>query len=241
MTFNIWQSGNNVNNGLKKIIKHIEIVNPDIVALQVNLTSNVAFIYYASFFIYLIHLSYGPYAAFNKLVTSENQIMAGEYGRILHITDLLSNKQFKKAIGESGYKPVIVAGDFNSPSHLDWTSSTSSFHGGWAFDWPATKYLQTETGLQDSFRQLYPDVVKSPGITWSTVQKMSPNGWNWTIPEPQDRIDFIFYTNTTILASYSKTYSGYLPVIPLPNHKNNDYPSDHFAVITDFVAYKRRE
>ena len=36
MTFNIWNSGANVEDGLYKIAKHIRIIDPDIVALQVN-------------------------------------------------------------------------------------------------------------------------------------------------------------------------------------------------------------
>ncbi|XP_003378874.1 conserved hypothetical protein [Trichinella spiralis] len=34
LTFNIWNSGMNVENGLMKIAKHILYTNPDIVALQ---------------------------------------------------------------------------------------------------------------------------------------------------------------------------------------------------------------
>jgi len=36
MTFNLWVSGANVKDGLGKIAKHINKVNPDIVALQVR-------------------------------------------------------------------------------------------------------------------------------------------------------------------------------------------------------------
>lgn len=35
MTFNIWLSGSNVENGTQKIAAHIKWMNPDIVALQV--------------------------------------------------------------------------------------------------------------------------------------------------------------------------------------------------------------
>jgi hypothetical protein len=36
MTFNTWNLGRNVNEGPKKIAKHIEFVNPDIVGIQVS-------------------------------------------------------------------------------------------------------------------------------------------------------------------------------------------------------------
>ena len=36
LTFNVWLSGTNVENGLQKIVKHIKFLQPDIVALQVS-------------------------------------------------------------------------------------------------------------------------------------------------------------------------------------------------------------
>lgn len=59
--------------------------------------------------------------------------------------------------------------------------------------------------------------------------------WDYTIPEPQDRIDFIFYKGEKLKPVDSFTYSGSEPLQYIPNHWRNDYPSDHFAVVTDFV------
>ena len=36
MTFNTWCSGDKVKNGRDKIARHISVVNPDVVALQVS-------------------------------------------------------------------------------------------------------------------------------------------------------------------------------------------------------------
>jgi hypothetical protein len=41
MTFNTWQSGKNVVNGLNKVIKHIKLIDPDIVGLQVRLAESI--------------------------------------------------------------------------------------------------------------------------------------------------------------------------------------------------------
>uniref|UniRef100_A0A0M3I047 Endo/exonuclease/phosphatase domain-containing protein n=1 Tax=Ascaris lumbricoides TaxID=6252 RepID=A0A0M3I047_ASCLU len=41
MTFNTWQSGKNVENGLFKVAKHISYVYPDIVALQKCIVESV--------------------------------------------------------------------------------------------------------------------------------------------------------------------------------------------------------
>ncbi|VDN22434.1 unnamed protein product [Gongylonema pulchrum] len=38
---------------------------------------------------------------------------------------------------------------------------------------------------------------------------MSSAGWSWTIPEPQDRIDFIFYKGPLLKPVQSYTYQGH--------------------------------
>ncbi|EFO18696.1 hypothetical protein LOAG_09798 [Loa loa] len=290
MTFNTWLTGNNVENGLAKIAKHIKRINPDVVALQeINdikrlqhlitemgkgwVTAKSTYSYTdtailtkhklinRSFHqvshgmgvkieientnrtinIWSLHLdyqSYGPYAAFNKMVTKASQIMAGEIvdgkGRFQNMRELLVDDYFQAAIENSSIEPLIVCGDFNSPSHLDWTNQTSFLHGDWKFQWPATHMLQNEAGMKDSYRELHPQVLDNPGITWSTVEKMTSSGWSWTIPEPQDRIDYIFYRGSLLSPIQSYTYQGNVTVYPKPFHWKNDYPSDHFAVITTF-------
>ncbi|KAE9551557.1 hypothetical protein FO519_005230 [Halicephalobus sp. NKZ332] len=291
MTFNIWNSGANVDDGLYKIAKHIRIMDPDIVALQEvqtiqafqNLTEKLGGSYTGvttktdypnvgiitkhrlnmssvvatnsstsigvdvhlwsgqviSFWsLHLDYRSYGPYAANNKLVTNISQIEAGEYpkshdGRVDNIIELLKNPVFKEEI-ENEKKPLILGGDFNAPSHLDWISSTKKFHGGWEIRWPATFLLQKSTGLVDTFREIYPDPLSTPGVTWSTVHRSSGSEWDYSIPEPLDRIDFIFRKKNQLRTKDSFVYSGTEKLEQIPNHARNDYPSDHFAVITDF-------
>lgn len=166
--------------------------------------------------------------------------MQGEYpadhnGRGDNIIALLQNPEFGKAVQNSDQNALIVAGDFNSPSHMDWIDETKASHGGWAVQWPSTYLLQNKTGLIDSFRKLFPDPLKVPGITWSTVHRASGAEWDYTIPEPLDRIDFIMYRSPKLEPTSSITYQGDEPVKPEPGHKDNDYPSDHFCVITDFT------
>lgn len=60
----------------------------------------------------------------------------------------------------------------------------------------------------DTYREVHPDPAKSPGITWSTVNKVTGPEWNWTIPEPQDRIDFIFYRSSQMKTIDSEVYAG---------------------------------
>uniref|UniRef100_A0A9J2PJD4 Endonuclease/exonuclease/phosphatase domain-containing protein n=1 Tax=Ascaris lumbricoides TaxID=6252 RepID=A0A9J2PJD4_ASCLU len=292
MTFNTWQSGKNVENGLFKVAKHISYVYPDIVALQEienetvigqlikmlgrrwsGVANNYSYpdtailtrhpiinnsiattarsvgakillpIHNRTVQIYSLHLdyrSYGPYAANNKLVSYATQIMAGERnidgnGRFENMREFILDDGFRKAVKRSKEEPLLVCGDFNAPSHLDWTEETKDLHGGWVFDWPATKMLQGEAAMEDSFRKLHPNPLLKTGNTWSTVEKTTSAGWGWTIPEPQDRIDFIFYKSPLLEPINSYTYQGRDVVWPKPYHWHNDYPSDHFAVVTKFT------
>ncbi|KAK0413328.1 hypothetical protein QR680_006739 [Steinernema hermaphroditum] len=293
MTFNIWLSGAQVTDGMKKIAKHIMINNPDVVALQEvetietvpelikligaewtgawkNATypdtailtrhaiingsqveiergigariamknSDLTINFFA---LHLEYRSYGPYAAFNKLVTDRSQIFAGELntafvepGRVQNMQELIINDEFNLAVAKSDKIPLFVCGDFNAPSHLDWINSTKHLHGDWEFPWPATKILSEHAGMIDSFREVHPDPLEIPGNTWSTVQKFSGKEWGYSIPEPQDRIDFIFYRSPQLAVRDSRTYSGSMHLNPIPYHQENDYPSDHFSVISDF-------
>ncbi|KAJ1356964.1 hypothetical protein KIN20_014960 [Parelaphostrongylus tenuis] len=186
--------------------------------------------------VHLDYLSYGPYAAYNKLVTSMDQIMAGEnpksgQGRQGNMEELKNNSKMATWIRKSKYVPVIVAGDFNTPSHLDWTVMTKRKHGGWSVMWPATK-IMSDMHFIDSYRELHPNADTDPGYTWSTVNKFMEQ-WDYTIPEPQDRIDYIFYQGD-ISPIRSFVYAGSEPLLPIPHQYNNDYPSDHYAVVTDF-------
>ncbi|MFJ9102596.1 HAD-IA family hydrolase [Streptomyces sp. NPDC102405] len=111
----------------------------------------------------------------------------------------------------SGAAPVVLAGDFNSPSHLDRPD----------VEWPVTRAAQ-EAGFGDSFRQANPDAVRDPGHTWSPVHAHA---------EPQDRIDFVLHRGLRVLDS--RTYVSGTPRT-WPDVEDNDWPSDHAAVITTF-------
>ncbi|VDM65846.1 unnamed protein product [Strongylus vulgaris] len=145
--------------------------------------------------------------------------------------EILQHPTIQQWINKSDVVPLVIAGDFNSPSHIDWINETKDDHGGWTVEWPATKIAE-DMGLIDSFRTLHPNVTEMPGHTWSTVNKFMSD-WEFQIPEPQDRIDFILFKGS-IFPMESFLYSGADTMKPMPNHVQNDYPSDHYALITDF-------
>jgi endonuclease/exonuclease/phosphatase (EEP) superfamily protein YafD len=95
---------------------------------------------------------------------------------------------------------VIFGGDFNEPSGMDWTEQTSDMfdHSGTVHDFMTHK-LAREAGFTDSYRELYPDPVSHPGISWPIVQQDSWTAGDSYIEEcgraldDRDRIDFIYY------------------------------------------------
>lgn len=80
----------------------------------------------------------------------------------------------------------LVFGDFNEPSHLDWTAATAA--AGThpiAVVYPTTARIES-WGFVDMFRAKFPDPVAKPGFTWTPTS--APDD-----PEDHhDRIDFTF-------------------------------------------------
>jgi len=85
---------------------------------------------------------------------------------------------------------IIIGGDFNEPSHLDWIHGQDNIP--FCIKFPSTKLI-TEFGFIDTFRYIYPNPIKHKGYTWPD-----------RIPEYKhrhDRIDYIFSMNITPTSS----------------------------------------
>ena len=91
---------------------------------------------------------------------------------------------------------VFIGGDFNEPSHLDWTEATkdSADHRGVVIPWTVSTLL-TEAGYKDAYREMYPDPVKNPGYTYPADSKDTEvSRLTWTPDaDERERIDFIYY------------------------------------------------
>lgn len=91
---------------------------------------------------------------------------------------------------------VVLAGDLNAASHLDWTARARSLRR-WAggptpeIAWEATKRL-AEAGLVDVYRATHPDEVKSPGDTWTPPYPDGMPGRRPIADQYAARIDYIF-------------------------------------------------
>lgn len=85
--------------------------------------------------------------------------------------------------------PVFWVGDFNTPSHLDWTSATARAWGDpyTAFAWPVSKAVMA-AGFRDSYRTVHRNPVTAPGYTWT------PGGLESAEDEVHDRIDWVLYS-----------------------------------------------
>ena len=122
--------------------------------------------------------------------------------------------------------PVFVVGDFNEPSHLDWTEAAAKAGRHPIKVAYPTSTEMAEAGFSDSYRTIYPDEMKNPGITWSPA---------YQVGDPRthhDRIDFVYFKGKGLEVKEVKILGE--------NKENADlvvspYPSDHRAVVGTFT------
>ena len=129
---------------------------------------------------------------------------------------------FEKYAKESDSIPIIIGGDMNSPSHLDWSEKTKNIHNGLVVPWYSTKVFE-DLGFTDSFREKNPNPIKHPGITWDHKER-----------DDSHRIDYIFYKGKKLKSTQSKTYMQFFNEQIEINNKRFAYPSDHGIVVTTF-------
>ncbi|HEY3373005.1 MAG TPA: endonuclease/exonuclease/phosphatase family protein [Prolixibacteraceae bacterium] len=144
-------------------------------------------------------------------------------------------------------RPIVIMGDFNEPSHQDWTINQANLfdHNGVVFPWTTTHTL-TDNNFTDAFRKIYPDEVLNPGITWPSFAT-GAGSTSWTPKsDDRDRIDYIFYKGagvTAINASIVGPKGSYAHNALTTSNTDHDqfleetmpWPSDHkgvFATIT---------
>lgn len=128
----------------------------------------------------------------------------------------------KKYAVETDSIPMILGGDLNTPSHLDWTAKTRKIHNNLVVPWYSTKVLQ-DIGLVDTYRTLNPNPITHPGITWHTKGENDDH-----------RIDYIFYKSPKLKAIKSESYKVFFDETIKLNGKEILYPSDHGFVVTTF-------
>ena len=143
----------------------------------------------------------------DSLIANERPTRLKEITAIMKAVDRLEKKL---------KMPIVMGGDFNSPSHLDWVESTKDFHYGKVIQWPVSK-LMLEYGYTDSFREAHPDPTQTLEGTWGYL---SPRDII------SDRIDFVYYKGQNLKTLSSK--------IVMEDPEGGFFNSDHRAVLTRF-------
>lgn len=163
----------------------------------------------------LLKIPYGNAAFLTTAAEAEEEaIRARGPGRSLLEDDLATVKDADV---------ILITGDFNEPSHLDWTAAAvaAGLHP-LVVKWPFTLALH-EAGFIDTFRAAHPDEVEKPGFTWSPMMKTDdPN-------DHRDRIDYIFVRGDRVKVKSSVVVgenSDWTDQVIEP------WPSDHRAVMS---------
>lgn len=180
---------------------------------------------------HLDYQHYGPYEVRAKGASAESVLAVNRRSeRLAQVEALVVSIQPLLAAAEQ--TPVLLTGDFNVPSHLDWTVATAAEHGGIGpVAWPESLHL-AQAGLVDSFRLKHPDPAAEAGTTWSTIHKAG---------EPQDRIDFIYHKGAGLRVTASRTFSNAVETtvgawgVDTAAVSGNTWPSDHAAVLTRYA------
>ncbi len=189
-----------------------------------------------SFIAYSIWIDYrsfvGDYLRDHPEATDE-ELLACETTRSNRLAQAKEIVKHLKAEGHFDAKvPLLVGGDFNCPSHLDWTEDTAiADKYRRAIPLPVST-LMAETGFVDSYRKVHPNPVQRPGITWTPMFRGSVED-----PETLDRIDRLYLYNPKsdprLIPSGAKVLPRKWAPLDQPAGQH-DFPSDHGAVVIDF-------
>lgn len=121
--------------------------------------------------------------------------------------------ELKHHIDKADAKPLIIAGDFNCGSHLDWTSKNARHNYGLTIPFPTSLHFDAN-GFTDTYRSLYPNETQHFGYTISPrFESIMKN-----------RTNFIFFKGEHLIPVRS-----YL----IDEHPKG-FPSDHAALVTVF-------
>jgi exodeoxyribonuclease III len=139
--------------------------------------------------VFNIHLDDSPYQPY--------QLLNIEYGDAPFVKTADEAIKFARDTRQGGLKllfadmdeageadAAFVFGDFNEPSHSDWTdAAVKAGHQPLAVEWPTVKAIE-EKGFVDTYRKVFPDVAAKPAFTWTPTSEPTATD------DHHDRIDF---------------------------------------------------
>ncbi len=193
--------------------------------------------------------NYGPFLAQEKL-RADPQL------DLNHLAELVKEKGARRG-GTRGYRATIellekaieekraifLVGDFNEPSHLDWTEHyAKNGSDRWvenptgtplrlALQWPGSVLLKN-IGMVDSFRQAHPNEVKKPGNTWTPSYPDQTPGRRPYGDQVLDRIDRIYHHGNDVKVVSAQVVGERGDTSDLVIQGR--WPSDHRAVVVEY-------
>lgn len=108
----------------------------------------------------------------------------------------------------NGYS-IVIGGDFNEPSHLDWTSRTRHLydHQGLIVPWPVSTML-AKAGYTDAYRAAHPDELLYPGFTYPADNAdVAVNRLTWAAKaDERERIDFVLFKGSGLKVTDARLF-----------------------------------
>ena len=128
---------------------------------------------------------------------------------------------FEDLTAAEGADAAFIFGDFNEPSHRDWTEgAVEAGHQPLVVRYPTTLAIE-EKGFVDAFRAAVPDEVARPDFTWTPTSEPSATD------DHHDRIDFVFARGASLKVDSAAIVGEKSPEADIVS---TPWPSDHRAV-----------
>ena len=172
-----------------------------------------------------VHLPSDPYGPY-WVRDGEPRAAVLELERTTRLPAIQQQLDVLPGLADDGM-PVFLTGDFNSPSHLDWTPAVDAVREEvrYPVSWPVSAAL-ADAGFRDSYREIHPDPVAVPGFTWT------PPGTLESVPdEVNDRIDWVLVQGPAETVATELVGEAGGPDVDI---ERDPYPTDHRGVVSTF-------
>jgi endonuclease/exonuclease/phosphatase family metal-dependent hydrolase len=138
---------------------------------------------------------------------------------------------------------IVLTGDFNEPSHLDWTArAAKDGMDRWVKNatnvplrlpirWTGSRLL-ADVGLRDAYRTAHRDEVQHPGNTWTPPYPENTPGRRPYVDQVLDRIDMIYFAGPGLRVRSAAVIGESQDVAEVVF--DGRWPSDHRAVLAVF-------
>lgn len=138
---------------------------------------------------------------------------------------------------------IIVTGDFNEPSHLDWTAryaergadrwvkNRTDIPLRFEIPWKGSQLL-ANAGLIDAYRRHFKDEVARPGNTWTPEYPANTPGRLAYSDQVNDRIDMIYFSGSPLHIKEAAVMGESAETAEIVY--GGRWPSDHRAVLAVF-------